>query len=86
MAERHSLGTEQTPSGHQQHLKAKSQFLSLFLNLLIRLKQENLSRNNNTNYTRRHKFITHKINCCQVFSRSHNDQPIFVNEYEFKEG
>ena len=52
----------------------------------IRLKQENFSCNNNTNYTRRHKFITHKNNCCQVFSRSRNDQPMFVNEYKFKEG
>ena len=52
----------------------------------IRLKQENLYRNNNTNYTRRHKFITHKNNCCQVSSRSRNDQPMFVNEYKFKEG
>ena len=34
----------------------------------IRLKQENFSCNINTNYTRRHKFITHKNNCCQVFS------------------
>ena len=54
--------------------------------LTIRLKQDNFSLNNNTNYTRRHKFITHKNNCCQVFSRSRNDQPMFVNEYEFKEG
>ena len=38
------------------------------------------------NYTRRHKCITHKNNCCQVFSRSRNDQPMFVNEYKFKEG
>ena len=52
----------------------------------IRLKQENFSRNSNTNYTRRHKFITHKNNCCQVFSRSRNDQPMFVNEYKFQEG
>ena len=52
----------------------------------IRLKQENFYCNNNTNYTRRHKFITHKNNCCQVFSRSRNDQPMFVNEYKFKEG
>ena len=50
----------------------------------IRLKQENFSRNNNTNYTRRHKFITHKNNCYQVFSR--NDQPTFINECKFKEG
>ena len=48
----------------------------------IRLTQENF----NTNYTRRHKFITHKNHCCQVFSRSRNDQPMFVNEYKFKEG
>ena len=34
LAERHSLGTEQTPTGHQQHLKAKFPFLLLFLNLL----------------------------------------------------
>ena len=46
----------------------------------IRLKQENFPRNNNTNYTRRHKFITHRNNCCQVFSRSRNDQLMFVNE------
>ena len=52
----------------------------------IRLKQENFPRNNNANYTRRHKFIAHKNNRCQVFSRSRNDQPMFVNEYEFKEG
>ena len=37
LAERHSLGTEQTPTGHQQHLKAKSPFLLLFLNLLCTL-------------------------------------------------
>ena len=30
----------------------------------------------------RHKFITHKNNCCQVFSRSRNDLPLFVNEYK----
>ena len=56
----------------------------------MRLKQENFSRNNNTNYTGRHGFITHKNNCCQVFSRSRNDhgQPMsmFINEYKFKEG
>ena len=46
----------------------------------IRLNQENFSCNNNANYTRRHKFITHKNNCCQVFSSSRNDQPLFVNE------
>ena len=39
-----------------------------------------------TQITREDKFITHKNNCCQVFSRSRNDQPMFVNEYEFKEG
>ena len=42
--------------------------------------------NNNTNYTRRHRYITHKSNCCQVLSRSRNDQPMLVNEYKFKEG
>ena len=49
----------------------------------FRLKQENFSYNHNkTNYTRRHKFFTHKTNCCyQVFSRRYNDQPLFVNEY-----
>ena len=46
----------------------------------------NFSCNNKTNYTRRHKFITHKNNCYQVFSRSRNDQPMFVNECKFKEG
>ena len=34
LAKRHSLGTEQTPTGHQQHLKGKFSFLLLFLNLL----------------------------------------------------
>ena len=34
LAKRHSLGTEQTPTGHQQHLQGKFPFLSLFLNLL----------------------------------------------------
>ena len=34
LAERHSLVTEQTPTGHQQHLKLKFPFLLLFLNLL----------------------------------------------------
>ena len=48
----------------------------------IRLKQENFS----CNYTRRHKRITHKNNCCQVFSRSCNDQLLFVNEYKVKIG
>ena len=52
----------------------------------IRPKQENFSRNNKTNYTRRHKFITQKKNFCQVFSRSRNDQPLFVNEDKFKVG
>ena len=74
--------------------KGKITFLLLFLNFVmhfcylrtIRLKQENFSRNNKTNYTRRHKFITQKNNCCQVFSRSRNDQPMFANEYKFKEG
>ena len=30
LAERHSLGTEQTPTGHQQHLKAKFPFYCCF--------------------------------------------------------
>ena len=34
LAQRHSVGTEQTPTGHQQHLRVKFPFLSLFLNLL----------------------------------------------------
>ena len=54
--------------------------------LLLSLKQENFSCNNKTNYTRGHKFITHKDNCCQVFLRSRNDQPLFVNEYKVKVG
>ena len=76
----------------QQHLKVKFpffvfKFVMHFCYLrTIRLKQENFSHNNKTNYTRRHKFITHKNNCCQVSSRSSNDQPLFVNEYEFKVG
>ena len=37
LAERHSLGTEQTPTGHQQQLKAKCPFLWLFLNFLCTL-------------------------------------------------
>ena len=37
LAESHSLGTEKTPTGHQQHLKAKFPFLLLFLNLLCTL-------------------------------------------------
>ena len=52
----------------------------------IRLKQENFSCNKKTNYRRRQKFITHKNNCCQVFSRSRNDQPLFVNKYKVKVG
>ena len=47
------------------------------------MKQENFSCNKKTNDTRRH-FITYKNNWCQVFSRSHNDQPLFVNEYKVK--
>ena len=50
----------------------------------IRLKQENFSCNNKTNYERRHKFITHKNSCCQVFSRSRNDQPLLINKYKVK--
>ena len=38
---------------------------------IIRLKQEDKDK---TNYTRRHKFITHENNCCQAPSRSRNDQ------------
>ena len=34
LAERHSLGTEQIPTGHQQQLRVKFPFLLLFLNLL----------------------------------------------------
>ena len=34
LAERHSLGTEQTSTGHQQHLTVKFPLLLLFLNLL----------------------------------------------------
>ena len=34
LAERHSLGTELTPTGHQQQLRVKFPFLLLFLNLL----------------------------------------------------
>ena len=52
----------------------------------IGLKQENFSCNNKTNYTRRHEFRTHKNNCWQVFSRSRNDQPLFVNEYKVNVG
>ena len=61
--------------------------MHFFYRRTIRLKQETLSCNNKTNCTRRHQFITHKNNCsCQVFSRSCNDQPLFVNEYKFKVG
>ena len=52
----------------------------------IQLKQENFSCYSKTNYTRRHEFITQKNNCCQVFSRSRNDQPLFVNEYKVNVG
>ena len=49
LAKRHSLGTEQTPTGHQQHLKGKiSVFIAVFKFVMhfcylrtIRLKQEN---------------------------------------------
>ena len=36
----------------------------------------------------RHKFfiITHKNNCCQIFSRGSNNRALFVNEYKFKVG
>ena len=34
----------------------------------------------------RHEFTSHKNNCCQVFSRSRNDQPLFVNEYKVNVG
>ena len=37
-------------------------------------------------FTQEDKFITQKNNCCQVFSRSRNYQPLFVNEYKFKVG
>ena len=52
---------------------------------LLLVRQENFSCNNKINYSRRHKFliITHKNNCCQVFSKSRNDQPSFVNEYKY---
>ena len=59
---------------------AKSYALLLSNRRIIRLKQENLSCTNKTNYTRRHKFITHKNNCGHVFSKSRYDQPMFVNE------
>ena len=35
LAERHSPGTEQTLTGHQQHLKATFPFLLLFLNFFM---------------------------------------------------
>ena len=51
------------------------------------MRQETFSCDIETNYTRRHKFVGHKNNCCQVPSRSVNDQavhvrllPLFVNE------
>ena len=64
-----------------------SRSLETASSLTIRLKQENFFCNTKTNYTR-HKFliITHKNNCCQVFSRSSNNQLLFVNEYKFKVG
>ena len=37
LAERHSPGTEETPTCHQQHLKGKFPFLLLLLNLLCTL-------------------------------------------------
>ena len=56
-------------------------------NRTIWLRQETFSSDNETNYTRRHKFVSHKNNCCQVPSRGVNDQavhvrllPLFVNE------
>ena len=70
-------------------LKGKiSLFIVVFkfvMHFVIRISPDNLteagiSRNNNPNYTRRHKFITHKNNCCQVLSRSRNDQPISYNK------
>ena len=67
-------------------LTAKNHILFFCYRRTFRLKQENFSRKNKTNYTRRHKFITHKNNCCQVFSRSRNDQPLFVNEYKVNVG
>ena len=39
-----------------------------------------------TNPTEVGKFLPHKNNCCQVFSRSRNDQPLFVNEFKVKVG
>ena len=52
----------------------------------IRLKQENCSGNNKTNHTRRHNLLLTKTTTFQVFSRSRNDQPLFMNECKFKEG
>ena len=54
----------------------------------IRLRQENFSCHNKTNYSRRHKFliITHKnteLLPGLYFSRSRNDQPLFVNEDKY---
>ena len=46
--------------------------------------RENVSCNNKTNYTRRHKFITHKNNCYLVFSINRNDQLLLVNEYRVR--
>ena len=65
---------------------AKNYALLLSPNDPTELEAENFSYNNKietrdkTNHTR-HKFliITHKNNCCQVFSRSRNNQPLFVN-------
>ena len=49
--------------------------------LIIRLNQENFSCNTRQiTHSRRHILITHKNNCCQVFSSSRNGQPLFVNE------
>ena len=71
------LGPDPTSSKNKAELKKNSQVARF----------TDLSKTScNTNYTRRHKFITHKNDCCQVFSRSRNDQPIFVNEYKFKQG
>ena len=36
--------------------------------------------------TQEDKFITHKNNCYQVFSRSRNDQPKYINECKLREG
>ena len=89
LAERHSLGTERTPTGHQQYLKAKFPFLLLFLNLLCTL----LSPDNPTEAGKQHKihkktyiYYSQKQLLPEVFSRSRNDLPMFVNEYKFKQG